>query len=129
MPVKLLRTLFVLPLAIPLQGHTQVADAGRLPVADVRVLMVAAIDSPSGSAQGLLTGKDAESITRHFKASGPILIDVTTLKRYAQAGCSRLNVSFSQEGVQLPGQQGAKRHSVDFGINFCRDGQPPRSLS
>ena len=31
----------------------------RLPVADVRVLMVAAIDSPSGTAQGLLTGKDA----------------------------------------------------------------------
>ncbi len=127
--MKLLRALIFLPFATPLHGQAQVADAGRLPVADVRVLMVAAIDSPSGTAQGLLTGKDAESITRHFKASGPILIDVTTLKRYAQAGCSRLNVSFSQEGVQLAGQQGAKRHSVDFGINFCRDGQPPRSLS
>ena len=127
--MKLVHALIVLTFAIPLHGYTQVADAGRLPVADVRVLMVAAIDSPSGTAQGLLTGKDAESITRHFKAAGPILIDVTTLKRYAQAGCSRLNVSFSQEGVQLPGQQGAKRHSVDFGINFCRDGQPPRSLS
>lgn len=127
--MKLLRALIFLPLAIPLHGQAQVADAGRLPVADVRVLMVAAIDSPSGTAQGLLTGKDAESITRHFKAAGPILIDVTTLKRYAQAGCSRLNVSFSQEGVQLPGQQGGRRHSVDFGINFCRNGQPPRSLS
>ena len=127
--MKLWRSLIVLPFAIPLHGLSKAADAGRLPVTDVRVLMVAAIDSPSGTAQGLLTGKDAESITRHFKAAGPILIDVTTLKRYAQAGCSRLNVSFSQEGVQLPGQQGAKRHSVDFGINFCRDGQPPRSLS
>jgi hypothetical protein len=127
--MKLFRILGAPLFAIPLHGLAQAVDATRLPVADVRVLMVAAIDSPSGSAQGLLTGKDAESITRHFKASSPILIDVTTLKRYAQAGCSRLNVSFSQEGVQLPGQQGPKRHSVDFGINFCRDGQPPRSLS
>jgi hypothetical protein len=80
------------------------ADGGRVPVTDVRVLMIAAIDSPTGTAQGVLTSKDAESITKHFKATGPILIDVSTVKRYAQAGCARLKLSFAQDGVQLPGQ-------------------------
>lgn len=127
--MNLLRLLPFLPLALSLPAHAQAGETARVPVVDVRVLMIAAIDSPSGSALGVLTNKDAENITRHFKASGPILIDVTTEKRYAQAGCSRLKVSFSQEGVKVPGQAPGQRHTVDFGINYCRDGQPPRSLS
>ena len=107
----------------------QPSEGGRLPVTDVRVLMIAAIDSPTGTAHGVLTSKDAESITRHFKATGPILIDVSTVKRYAQAGCARLKLSFAQDGVQLPGQTTPKRNTVDFGINYCRDGQPPKSLT
>ena len=95
----------------------------------VRVLMIAALDSPTGTAQGVLTSKDAESITKHFKATGPILIDVSTVKRYAQAGCARLKLSFAQDGVQLPGQATPRRNTVDFGINYCRDGQPPKSLT
>ena len=66
---------------------------------------------------------------RHFKATGPIQIDVSTVKRYAQAGCARLKVSFAQDGVQLPGQAAPRRNTVDFGINYCRDGQPPKSLT
>ena len=81
------------------------------------------------AAHGVLTSKDAESITRHFKATGPIQIDVSTVKRYAQAGCARLKVSFAQDGVQLPGQAAPRRNTVDFGINYCRDGQPPKSLT
>jgi hypothetical protein len=100
-----------------------------VPVTDVRVLMIAALDSPTGTAQGVLTSKDAESITKHFKATGPILIDVSTVKRYAQAGCARLKLSFAQDGVQLPGQATPRRNTVDFGINYCRDGQPPKSLT
>ena len=107
----------------------QPSDGGRVPVTDVRVLMIAAIDSPTGTAHGVLTSKDAESITKHFKATGPILIDVSTVKRYAQAGCARLKLSFAQDGVQLPGQTTPKRNTVDFGINYCRDGQPPKSLT
>ena len=107
----------------------QPTDGGRVPVTDVRVLMIAALDSPTGTAQGVLTSKDAESITKHFKATGPILIDISTVKRYAQAGCARLKLSFAQDGVQLPGQATPRRNTVDFGINYCRDGQPPKSLT
>ncbi len=107
----------------------QPAGGGRVPVTDVRVLLIAALDSPTGTAHGVLTSKDAENITKHFKATGPILIDVSTVKRYAQAGCARLNLSLAQDGVQLPGQATPRRNTVDFGINYCRDGQPPKSLT
>jgi hypothetical protein len=65
-----------------------------------------------------------------FKASSPILIDVSTERRYQQPGCSRLKVTFSQEGVHLPGASGTpQRRTVDVGLNYCRDGKPPKSLS
>jgi len=91
--------------------------------------MVAAIDSPSGQAQGFLSGKQADAITRQFKASTPILIDVSTERRYQQPGCSRLKVTFSQEGLHLPGFTTPQRRTVDVGLNYCRDGKPPKSLA
>jgi elongation factor P hydroxylase len=68
------------------------------------------------------------SITRRFKATGPILIDVSTVKRYAQAGCARLRCrSHRTESTAWTGAP--RRNTVDFGINYCRDGQPPKSLT
>jgi hypothetical protein len=104
-------------------------DGTRVPVEDVRILLVTAIDSPSGEARGVLTGQMAKMITDRFRATGPILIDVTTQKRYAQSGCSRLNLRFSQDGVQLPGAAAPQLKTVDIGLNYCRDGLPPKSLS
>ncbi len=85
-------------------------------------------------AQAVLVGEVADAISKRFNATTPIYIDVSTEKRYAQPGCSRLNVRFWQDGVQLPnygagGAQAPRRQTIDFGINYCRDGQPPRSLS
>ena len=57
-----------------------------------------------------------------------LAIDVTTEKRYTQAGCARLKVKFWQDGVLLPGASNPRRQTIDFGINYCLDGQPPRSL-
>ena len=127
--MKLNRLAPLVAFAAALVGTTQPADGGRVPVTDVRVLMIAALDSPTGTAQGVLTSKDAESITKHFKATGPILVDVSTVKRYAQAGCARLKLTFAQDGVQLPGQATPRRNTVDISINYCRDGQPPKSLT
>jgi hypothetical protein len=103
------------------------SDTFRVPVDDVRILMVAAIDSPTGAALGLLSGKQADAITQHFKATSPILIDVSTERRYQQPGCSRLKVSFTQEGLTLPGFTAPQRRTVDVGLNYCRDGKPPKS--
>ena len=101
----------------------------RIPVQDPRPLLVAAIDASSGEAHGILVGGIADAVTQRFKGTSPIYIDVTTERRYAQAGCRRLKVRFWQDGVQLPGVPAPRRQTIDFGINYCRDGQPPKSLS
>lgn len=101
----------------------------RVSVYDARSLLVAAIDAVDGQAHGALTGEIADAITQRFKGSTPIYIDVSTERRYAQAGCSRLKVHFWQDGVQLPGASAPRRQTIDFGINYCRDGLPPKSLN
>lgn len=120
----------LLPLLAALSAHislAQPADGPRLPVGDVRTLMIAAIDSRDGTARGILTGVDANNITKMFQATGPILVDVTTLKRYSEAGCSRLRLLFTQDGVHVSEKEKASRKSVAFGINYCRNGNPPKS--
>lgn len=99
-----------------------------MPTQETRALMVAAIDAPDGRAQGTLTGPLADAVRTRFNAAGPIEVEVTTLRRYAQPGCRRLNVRFMQVGVRLPGASAPRAQTVDFGINYCRDGAPPASL-
>jgi len=103
-------------------------DLPRAPVSDPRPVMLAALQSVDGEAHGILSGEIADGLTQRFAATSPIYIDVTTEKRYAQAGCARLNVRFWQDGVLLPGASSPRRHTMDFGINYCLDGQPPQSL-
>ena len=100
----------------------------RVEVPEVRALLVAAIDAADGRAQGILVGPAADAITQRFKGTTPIHLEVSTVRRYVQAGCSRLNVRAWQDGVQLPGAPAARRQTVDVGINYCRDGQPPKLL-
>jgi hypothetical protein len=121
---------YSLPVLAMVFGLTATVSAQeRIPVHDAKVLMIAAIDTPNGQAQGVLVGEIADAITQRFKGATPIYVDVTTERRYAQAGCSRLKVRFWQDGVQLPGVPAPRRQTIDFGINYCRDGQPPRSLT
>ncbi|HEY0844355.1 MAG TPA: hypothetical protein VGE12_03260 [Noviherbaspirillum sp.] len=110
-------------------AHAQTSDVLRTPVADPRPLLIAAIASPTGVAHGVLTGETADVINRKFQSKTPILIDVSTEKRYAQTGCSRLKVIFWQDDVHLPGATAPRKQTIAFGINYCRDGLPPRSLS
>lgn len=100
----------------------------RTPVPDPRPVMLAALQAADGKAYGVLTGQLADAITERFQARSPVYIDVTTQRRYAQPGCARLNVMFWQEGVLLPGAPTPRRQTIEFGINYCADGLPPRSL-
>ena len=103
-------------------------DLLRAPVSDPRPVMLAALQSVDGEAHGILSGEISDALTQRFAAISPIYIDVTTEKRYAQAGCARLNVRFWQDGVLLPGASSPRRQTMDFGINYCLDGRPPQSL-
>ena len=103
-------------------------EVPRAPVSDPRPVMLAALQSVNGEAHGILSGEIAEALTQRFTATSSIYIDVTTEKRYAQVGCARLKVRFWQDGVLLPGASSPRRQTIDFGINYCLDGQPPQSL-
>ena len=70
----------------------------------------------------------AQPACQRFSASSALFMDVTTLARYAQDGCRRLNVRFWQEGVRLAAGQAPNRQTIDIGINYCRNGQPPANL-
>lgn len=107
----------------------QVDAPPRTEVPDVRPLLVAAIDAPDGRANGTLNGPLADAITSRFKGTSPIHVEVSTEKRFKQPGCSRLNVRFWQDGVLLPGENAPRKQTVDVGLNYCRDGRPPKSLS
>lgn len=120
---------FAALLTVACSANAQTNLVPRTPVPDPRPLMIAAIESPEGVAHGVLTGDKADAITQKFKSKTPIFIDVATEKRYAQAGCSRLKVLFWQDGVLLPGATAPRKQTIEFGINYCRDGLPPRSLS
>ena len=118
-----------LALAAMLCASTALADTGqRTAVPDARPVMLAALRASDGQAQGILTGDVAEAITQRFNATSPIYIDVTTERRYQQIGCSRLHVLFWQEGVLLPGAKAPRKQTMSFGINYCLDGLPPKSL-
>ena len=114
---------------VALTASAQTLAQDRASVQDARPLLIAAIDAPNGEAHGMLVGEIADAVTQRFKGTSPIYIDVTTERRYAQPGCRRLKVRFWQDGVQLPGVPAPRRQTIDFGINYCRDGQPPKSLS
>jgi hypothetical protein len=120
-------TAFTLLLVAALDCNAQAPE--RTPVTDPRPLMLAAIQSTDGRARGVLTGDVADAISKRFAASTPIFIDVTTERRYVQAGCSRLKVTFWQDGVLLPGAKAPRKQTIEFGINYCLDGLPPKSLS
>lgn len=100
----------------------------RIQAIELRSLLVQAIDSPTGQAQATLAGSEAQAITSRFKGSTPIFVDVSTLKRYRQAGCRRLRLALWQGGVALPGASAPQQRSVWFDMNYCRDGAPPASL-
>jgi hypothetical protein len=106
----------------------QSSEPLRRPVAEVKPLLIEAIDTSGGEAHGRLTGELADAISRQFQTSSPINVDVTTLIRYAQEGCRRLSVLIWQENVHFRPGTAAARQSVEFGINYCRTGLPPRSL-
>ncbi|GAC1354830.1 MAG: hypothetical protein NVSMB34_07300 [Variovorax sp.] len=120
-------TVLNLLLAVALDCNAQAPE--RTPVRDPRPLLLAAIQSTDGLARGVLTGDVADAISKRFAASTPIFIDVTTERRYMQAGCSRLKVTFWQDGVLLPGAKAPRKQTIEFGINYCLDGLPPKSLT
>lgn len=95
--------------------------------ADLRPFLVAAIDAPDGRAAGTLAGPFAELLRSRGISAAPLLVEVTTLRAYREPGCKRLNVQFRQSAVRV-GDPPPIDREIAFQLNYCRDGQPPRTL-
>lgn len=114
--------------AMGLVGVAAHAEPVHTPVPDARPVLLAALQSADGTAHGVLTGEMADAITKRFEATSPIYIDVSTERRYREPGCSRLKVLFWQEGARLPEAKAPRKQTIEFGINYCATGLPPKSL-
>lgn len=113
-----------------LLSATASAVSGPLPVAtDLRVLLRQAIDSPTGTASAELRTPEAQALTQQVGMRTPVLVDVATETVYAEEGCRRLRVTFILKGVVLTPGAASQNRAMQYGLNYCRDGRPPRSLA
>lgn len=103
--------------------HTAIAEMAEY--SSAKSLLVKAIDSPDGTARGILTGPIANFFGIVTRSNYPVTAHVTTVGEFSQPGCKRLNLHLSQQGVKAESGD-ERKFDVAYGINFCRDGDAPR---
>lgn len=92
--------------------------------ADLKQHLIAAIDAPNGQSDGELSGSMAEFFKAQTHSSAPVMVQVRTVKKFAEAGCARLQATLMQDAV--PTQDGKLiPFAVRYELNLCRNGQPP----
>jgi hypothetical protein len=92
--------------------------------ADLKQHLIAAIDAPDGRSDGDLSGRMAEFFKGQTRSSAPVRVQVRTLRKFAEAGCARLEATLIQDDV--PTKDGKRIPlAVRYELNLCRDGQPP----
>lgn len=73
-----------------------------------------------GELTGVLSGK-WKSVTR---SDQPIALSAKVISRFKQAGCARLDVTMSQDGVPLR-SGGTAPFKSNWQLNVCADGTAP----
>lgn len=90
----------------------------------VKELLMQALNSPDGTAKGIVEGREADAIHTATGTSDPVSGEVSTIKRFRQEGCSRLNLRLIQPNT--PTREGSKTDfALQFELNLCRNGMPP----
>jgi hypothetical protein len=101
---------------------THLASAAEY--SSIKRLLMEAIDAPTGSAQGVVVGPIAQQFRASTGSTAPVRAEVTTIKRFQQEGCKRLNVRLIQANVMAANGKPTE-FAIDYGLNLCRDGSPP----
>lgn len=101
------------------------ALADQMPITDVRPLLVAAINSPDGTARGVMVGEIVELMRRRGGTMSPIEVDVRTVGDSGTEGCKRLEVTTRQNAVTEPGKRIPEDKCFTYRINFCATGRFP----
>ena len=92
--------------------------------ADLKQYLIAAIDAHNGQSDGELSGPMAEFFKAQTHSTAPVMVQVRTVKKFAAAGCARLQATLLQDAV--PTRDGKLiPFAVRYELNLCRNGQPP----
>ena len=95
---------------------------------DLRGFLFAALQSPDGRSGGVLAGRVPTLMGSMFSTSAPLRVDVSTLRKYRERGCARLNVKFSQAAVVESKDTAPADKVFAVQMNYCLDGRPPKRL-
>jgi hypothetical protein len=112
------KTLAIAVCVVALLGASDVHSA------DLKQVLIAAIDAPDGRSDGELSGRMAEFFKGQTRSSAPVRLQVRTLRKFAEAGCARLEATLIQDDVPT-GDGKRVPFAVRYELNLCRDGQPP----
>lgn len=94
----------------------------------VKELLMQALNSPDGAARGIVEGREADAIHTVTGSDSPVRGEVSTIRRFSQEGCSRLNLRLVQPNT--PTREGGKTDfALQYELNLCRNGMPPNDAN
>lgn len=96
--------------------------------ANVRGLLLSAIDARDGTAEAWLTGPMAAKLKNETKAppNTRVKVSVSTLQVF-RPGCKRLRLLLSMPTHKMATVKGTMEpFMMYYELNLCRDGQPPQ---
>ena len=96
------KTLVIAVCVVALLGASDVHSA------DLKQVLIAAIDAPDGRSDGDLSGRMAEFFKGQTRSSGQVRVQVRTLRKFAEAGCARLEATLIQDDVPTKEDRGRK---------------------
>ncbi|ABM97158.1 hypothetical protein [Methylibium petroleiphilum] len=77
-----------------------------------------------GQSRGELTGVMSDKWKSVTRSDQPIVLSAKVISRFKQAGCARLDVTMSQDGVPLR-SGGTAPFKSNWQLNVCTDGTAP----
>ncbi len=95
---------------------------------NIKPLLIEAIDAPDGKSGGVVTGPLTGFFRQTTGSQQPVIATVTTVAKFDQPGCKRLNLHLKQPGVQTTSGE-KKDFDVNYGFNLCRNGDAPDKQS
>lgn len=112
--------------------HPGIAAPTSVPeVSQVRGLLLAAIDSKSGTADAWLIGPMAQKLRTETKAPDGTRVraSVSTVT-LIRPGCKRLRLTLAMPTHKMLTRNGTREpFQMAYELNLCRDGQPPQVSS
>lgn len=122
------RSIVILLLSLLGPSLESVAAPTISETANVRGLLLSAIDSRDGTAEAWLVGEMAQKLKNDTKAPPNTRVKATvTTVQVIRPGCKRLRLVLGMPTHKMKTVNGTMEpFSMFYELNLCRDGQPPQ---